>query len=425
MRANRSSLSSVLFLCIAGSLITSGWCAAADADRVLSQVAQCVSLGGTVSGDLAPPTRLHWLRLEDRVRLVFSRSADDVVDASRVSHYVVCASDRGCVKTTANFVEFPRTVEKSKTGFGAMVFAVGALGRASCGSAVSALDRDLTIDGRITAISEKALGPQPQCYATPPKTVYSPVSGPLVIFHCTTCTNATTMEWGFLQHQSGAHRPGGGINAADDTLAWDANLNVTGAGPNMDVNMEFMATGYGWATTWGGVAPGTGSWKAILIDHCGWFSGYLHAAAVYVRTGDYLTPWTILGRIGHTGADNDHLHFAVYGGRNVYGGLVSYDATILVNPAVILFSQPGSIAVGQSVALHAVASRAHAATSSSVLPAVDLSSPSVTANTYWKTSDARIVVVDGNGKITGKARGSATITLYYSGTKASLLITVR
>ena len=387
---------------------------------------KCVSLDGQSRPDIAPPSGLHWIRMEDRLRLVFSRSEDDTEDNRDISYYMVCWGPRDCESTTSNFLDFSRASELTKLQ--ALVFAVRLDGTPSCASRLSRLDLDLTINQasmskHVNGSQVKGAGPQPQCYSTPPTQIYAPFFGSQVILGSTANTNATSSEWSYWQHKSGFHRPRGGINGSDDTYAWDVNLNVIGASSNLDVGMDFFAAGYGWAVNWGGNAPGAGTAKQVLIDHCGWFTGYLHGTAIRPKANDYLTPWTTIGKVSRNGADNDHLHFVVYRGTNGPGTLISYNATLLPSTLTISTTTP-SLRVGQSASLTATANRSHVASGAPSISSVGLNSVDVFPNTWWKSSNTQIVTVDGYGKITGKARGSASITLYYSGTKKVVNVTI-
>jgi Bacterial Ig-like domain (group 2) len=411
-------------LCMLSPLLA-GWASASSSSKALTK-GNCPSLDGQSTRDIAPPSNLHWIHMQDRIRLVFSRSEDDTVDRRDVSHYVVCWGSHDCESTSTNYIDFSRSV--APTELRAVAFAVSINGSPSCGSQVSRLNPELTIDKRLpsTENARASAGPEAQCYSEAPSKVYSPFFGPLV--KLTGSSNKTTAEWGFWQHDGSSHGPGAGINSADDTYAWDVNLNlnVADSANNMDVGMDFFAAGYGTAVKWGGKAPGADSFKSVLIDHCGWFSGYLHGTSIRPKTGDYLTPWTAIGKVSRSGLEtnpNDHLHFAVYRGTNTSRGLVSYNATILSNTLVILTARP-SLRVGQSASLAAVAERAHAAQYAPDLNSISLNSSSVVKNTYWISSNPRIVTVDGNGKLTGKAKGSATVTLYYSGLKKTTTVSI-
>jgi murein DD-endopeptidase MepM/ murein hydrolase activator NlpD len=51
---------------------------------------------------------------------------------------------------------------------------------------------------------------------------------------------------------------------------------------------------------------------------------------IAVSLGQQVTTGTVIGYIGRTGANNDHLHFVTYNGTNTNGGLRSYDAQLTV-----------------------------------------------------------------------------------------------
>jgi pimeloyl-ACP methyl ester carboxylesterase len=163
-----------------------------------------------------------------------------------------------------------------------------------------------------------------------PTSVLSPVIGPLRV----TGSNLHIADgkWEFDQHKTGAHVPGGGIHAANDTNAWDVNL-YTPTNSNEDVGQPVYSTAEGDVVTYAGLAPGA-STGAILIAHPNkdnpvWWSGYLHMTNIQVSLNQHVTTTTILGDIGRVGADNDHLHFVIYSGKNARGELISFNASIL------------------------------------------------------------------------------------------------
>ncbi|WP_437580664.1 M23 family metallopeptidase [Sorangium sp. So ce887] len=365
-----------------------------------------------------PPTGVHWVRAGDRVRIVFSRSVDDGTDDRRVDHYQVC-TDAGCFETAHNFLDVT-------DGTRAVIYSVDRAGTLSAPSERSELDRDWTV----TLDAAEGLHPpdremSARSAGAPPSTVYAPVFGALVQLGSSTISNRTAHEWSFWEHRSEHHKPRGGIEGADDTYAVDINLNITGAGSNLDKGAPFVAAGHGTVVDWAGaVAPGSGSTKAILVEHDGWWSGYLHASAVHVRAGDYVTPWTVLGTIGGSTGYPEHLHFAAYTGANTGAALKSYHVDYVMNHTVIsLASSVDSLGVGGTTKLAATAEHVHS-TGFRMAP-LDLNDPSMYDRTWWKSSAPAVLSVDGHGNARGRAVGTATVSLWYSGAIATRTLTVR
>lgn len=158
--------------------------------------------------------------------------------------------------------------------------------------------------------------------------ILSPVEGD---FQVIASDQAITGRWKFIQHQTGYHRAGGGIGGADDTFAWDMNLNISNQ-PDTDYGRPVYAVSPGTVTEqYCGSTNAGGNAGQILISHDNdtWFSGYLHLENIAVSTGDTVDQNTVIGYIGNTGTDNNHLHFVVYTGNNVASGLNSFDADFI------------------------------------------------------------------------------------------------
>jgi len=170
-----------------------------------------------------------------------------------------------------------------------------------------------------------------------PTEILSPVAGDLEIVYPGQQYSGT--KWCFNQHQeqpggpgTPGHGPGGGIGKADDTFAWDVNLNYPAW--NSDAGEPVYAVARGVVPdAYGGSINAGGSYGQILIEHIyqgnKWWSGYLHLRDIQVMPGQNVDENTILGYISNVGADNDHLHFVVYKGQNIQGGLVSFDVNII------------------------------------------------------------------------------------------------
>jgi hypothetical protein len=168
-----------------------------------------------------------------------------------------------------------------------------------------------------------------------PSEVLSPILGDLeTVSSLEECHDT---KWCFNQHGSCdggiGHCVGGGVCQADDTYAWDANLNTPT--PDSDAGMPVHAVAEGFvAETYAECTNGDdGSSGQLLIRHdlggIIWWSGYLHMSNILVTPGTHVYANSLLGYISDKGATNKHLHFVVYTGENTRGSLVSFDARIV------------------------------------------------------------------------------------------------
>jgi len=169
-----------------------------------------------------------------------------------------------------------------------------------------------------------------------PSTILSPVYGEIEV--STTGIFYSQEKWQFYQHKTGGHVVGGGIGQADDTYAWDVNLNFPYH--DTDDGKPVYAIESGTVTqTYGDRSNTDGSYGQVLIEHeyngDKWWSGYLHLENIQLKRGDQVTQDTVIGYISDvTGSDaiTPHLHFVVYNGSNQLGCLKSFDATIVPRP---------------------------------------------------------------------------------------------
>lgn len=168
------------------------------------------------------------------------------------------------------------------------------------------------------------------------RVVTSPVVGPLRMTSVEnpSCVNDLS-RWTFCQHQTPPHVPGAGLQGADDTRAWDANLPN-----NTDAGRAVFPVAVGRVVPFAGVVPPGGTSGAVLVehsidglscdvypDHC-WWSAYLHVTNMLVAQGQLVGPNTPIGSIGRVGTTTEVLHLAFYEGANRPGGLRSFDAVI-------------------------------------------------------------------------------------------------
>lgn len=386
-----------------------------------------------------PPSDLHWVVTSQAVRLVWSRPALPLDAAD--SYFVVCALDE-CAPSLVNFAEWPIAelprLEVEEVQVSTVLPSLD-LVSLPVGS-LYALDRvfDLPEFEPADPIGESGGAQKHGVSLTDgvPVTVYSPVFGSIRVLGASVGSNKTDREWSFWRHADPpTHcKPANPVTSScstcgawDDTNAYDINLNVTGAGSNMDKGMEFWGAGFGTARSYSGCA----SLNPVLVEHTGWWSFYLHASSRTVSAGDYVTPLVRLGYIGEAGAPGvAHLHFSVYTGTTASRGMTSRAVSFIANPVTITMASR-SVRVGSTVTMTATAARVNHATSTShdlsggANPSnVNLNSSSVDANTWWKSSNTAVATVSGRGVVTGRSAGTATITVYYSGEMKTATVTV-
>lgn len=167
-----------------------------------------------------------------------------------------------------------------------------------------------------------------------PSQVLSPVIGAIELSGSTnTCSNT---RWCFWQHKGDEHEGKTGIGAADDSYAWDINLNAPAI--DTDKGQPVYAAAPGRVSETYGGSPNaddvSATYGQVLIEHSyrgsKWWSGYLHLANIQVKRGQNVTTGTVIGYISNKNVPdgNNHLHFVVYTGANSHGNLISFDASI-------------------------------------------------------------------------------------------------
>jgi len=166
-----------------------------------------------------------------------------------------------------------------------------------------------------------------------PPEVLSPVIGDLeVVYSIEQCAGT---KWCFNQHQTVGHKAGGGVCQADDTYAWDINLNCPRWDSDAGKPVYAVAKGVV-CQTYGGCTNAGGSYGQVLIEHNyrgnTWWSAYLHLRDIQVSLGQSVSAATVIGYISNTSAEPNlpnHLHFVTYTGVNSQGALVSFNTTIV------------------------------------------------------------------------------------------------
>lgn len=185
-----------------------------------------------------------------------------------------------------------------------------------------------------TTRENNSSGTQQSAISAKPSHVPSPVIGILEqVGKTNTCFGK---KWCFWQRQGEGHAGKVGIGAADDTYAWDINLNSPAFDTDKGQPVYAVATGKV-AQTYGGKPNAddpNATFGQVLIEHSyqgsKWWSGYLHMGNIQVKRGQDVTTGTVIGYISNKKVPdkNNHLHFVVYTGANSYGNLISFNATI-------------------------------------------------------------------------------------------------
>ncbi|CAM2005146.1 peptidoglycan DD-metalloendopeptidase family protein [Acanthopleuribacter pedis] len=351
----------------------------------------------------------------DAVLLIFDRVACDQIDDSCVSHYEAESNTGAFWELDQNFLQLNHHDLDTDQPMQLSLYAVDH-NRARILLGHQTLDAD----GLVLVQEEAAKRATPS-----PKT---PIMGRYNLL--TGSSNQTSGPWGFWEHRSGYHAPGRGIGGADDTHAVDINLNVRNAGRDMDSGMPFFAAGAGTVVKYHGtVSPSSRNGYALLIEHGTssdrWWAGYLHASQLNVRVGDRVTEQTRLGFIGATGnTNNTHLHYVTYRGENRKHNGRSLLVSFRPNHSRQLVGYSLSrttLSLGQTKTLRvqAVGRRGRSSYSYGVL-----NEAKYDRNTWWSSSNRNVVTVDGRGKLTARGRGTATITLYFSGEIRTTTVTV-
>lgn len=239
------------------------------------------------------PLSPHFARTEENESLIVFSRIDGDIENSPVAFYEAVFDDGATVPLEANFIHidhFKFSGEK-RVAFRA-VFDDGTRGNLTefvdIGEGLNALEE----------IGEKAMDSADAVTAVPRLT--PPVCGPFSILSRGTSSNSTTGPWTFWQHETGAHRSGGGIGGADDTKAWDINLNlrpVSSSAYDLDNGMDFFPVRNGTVVKWHGTLNSS---SAILIEHQNrtskFWSGYLHPSQIFARPNDYVTTETRIGK---------------------------------------------------------------------------------------------------------------------------------
>ena len=172
-----------------------------------------------------------------------------------------------------------------------------------------------------------------------PTTILSPVKGAFTV------ASSSSTKWSFNQHKTDKHKPNKGIGGSDDTYAWDINLNYPSDNTDKGKPVYAVADGFVTIQYADRLNGSKGSFGQLLIEHNNggvkWWSGYLHMRNIEVSPSTashkvWVTKNTILGYISDKGANNDHLHFAVYKGENKQYKLKSFNVAFSERSTVVI-----------------------------------------------------------------------------------------
>ena len=219
----------------------------------------------------------------------------------------------------------------------------------------------------------------------------------------------------------------------DDTKAYDFNLQS-----NREQNLPAVAVAAGTVTTLTKAInrpasdyPGTlsgGTWGAVLIDHNGWFTGYMHLKDIKVKDGDTVSSGQLIGSISVTGGVPYHLHFAKY--KRIDFGTKpgpkpgqTEKTYKLVSERVTIQNRDFTLQL-KSIRIKKGASHQVSATVPFFGGKYKIEDQFYFNNTYWKSSNTALATVSGSGAVRGVKAGNTSITVKFSGKEFSIGVSV-